>query len=302
MRSPSNPSRPAFTLIELLVVLAIVAVLIGLLLSAVQKVRSAAARVSCQNNLKQLALGLHNYHDANNRLPTGHRSLLNRELRPYSGWTLDVLPFAEQATLYSKAQAAYRVVPLPFVNPPHTGLDTVVRILTCPSDDRIRTPQVSERTQTRIAFTSYLGVSGADTFGRDGVLYQNSRIQFNAITDGLSNTLLLGERPPSSDFQFGWWYAGAGQRGTGSGDLILGVREANLQPIVSGSQCGPGRYPFSPATGFSDPCGMFHYWSPHPGGANFALCDGSIRFLSYEANEVLPAMASRAGGEANGAW
>ena len=92
-------------------------------------------------------------------------------------------------------------------------------------------------------------------------------------------------------------YAGVGQRFTGSGDLVLGVREPNLLPIEAGSPCGPGAYPFSPSR-FSDPCGMFHFWSPHPGGANFAFADGSVRFLSYSADPLLPALVSRAGGEA----
>jgi len=84
---------------------------------------------------------------------------------------------------------------------------------------------------------------------------------------------------------------------TGSAEIILGVREVNLQPIVSGSPCGPGDYPFMPSN-FNDPCGMFHFWSSHPGGANFALADGSVHFLSYSANNVMPALATRAGGEA----
>ncbi len=149
-----------------------------------------------------------------------------------------------------------------------------------------------------VAFTSYLGVAGQDAYRtRDGILFQNSTTSLLAVTDGTSNTLLLGERPPSADFQFGWWYAGSGQRATGSADIVLGVREPNLLPIVAGSTCGPGRYPFSPALGLSDPCGMFHFWSPHSGGANFAFADGSVRFLTYEANSIMPALASRAGGE-----
>jgi prepilin-type processing-associated H-X9-DG protein len=211
---------------------------------------------------------------------------------------VSVLPYVEQQVLADRARLAYRFLPLPFLNPPHAGLSTVVPALICPSDDRVTAPQVSARTRRLVAFTSYLGVAGLNPTAKDGVLFQDSRVSLTDVTDGTSNTLLLGERPPSADFQFGWWYAGIGQRFTGSGDMVLGVREPNLQPIVSGSKCGPGNYPFRPAEGFNDPCGMFHFWSPHPGGANFALCDGSVRFLAYAANPVMPALASRAGGEA----
>jgi prepilin-type processing-associated H-X9-DG protein len=97
--------------------------------------------------------------------------------------------------------------------------------------------------------------------------------------------------------QFGWWYAGVGQLGTGSADVILGVRERNLRPIRIGSPCGPGSYPYGPGR-FDDPCSMFHFWSPHSGGGQFALADGSVRSLTYSANPLMPALASRNGGEA----
>lgn len=129
------------------------------------------------------------------------------------------------------------------------------------------------------------------------MLFQDSAVRFGDVSDGLSNTLLLGERPPSADLQLGWWYAGTGQLNTGSGEMILGVRDHNLLPVMSGSPCGPGAWPFQGAGGFSDPCGTFHFWSPHGGGANFAGCDGSVRFVQYSANDLLPALASRAGGE-----
>ena len=298
---PPNRRRDGargFTLIELLIVIAIMAILMGLLLSAVQRVRESAACLKCQNNVKQIALVIHQYHDATGSLPPGHRSFLNRDKMPFSGWPVSVLPFLEQQALAAKAKAAYRLFPIPFVNPPHTGLNTVVPVFICPNDYRIDTPQVSMRTHTLVAFLSYMGVSGRDSRVKDGVLFQDSKINLLAVTDGTSSTLLLGERPPSADFQFGWWYAGVGQWQTGSGDMILGVREPNLQPIVSGSKCGPGNYPFMPADGFNDQCGMFHFWSPHRGGANFAFCDGSVRFLAYSANDIMPALASRAGGEA----
>lgn len=292
----SSRSR-AFTLIELLVVIAIIAILMGLLLSAVQKVRSAAARMQCQNAARQLGLALHNYHDARQAFPPGHRSFKNPDRMPFSGWPVSVLPFLEQQALASQAEAAYRANPNPF-RPAHPGLSAVVPAFLCPADSRVLAAQTAQRTKQLVAFTSFLGVAGLDAAStRDGVLYQDSHTRFADITDGTSNTLLLGERPPSADFQFGWWYAGAGQQLTGSADLVLGVRESNLQVIATGSPCGPGRYPFAPAKGFDDPCGMFHFWSPHGGGANFVLADGSVRFISYSADPLMPALASRAGGE-----
>ncbi len=279
----------------MLVVLAIVGVLVGLLLGAVQNVRAAAARLQCQNNLRQCALALHQLHDANRALPPGTRSLLNRDFLPYTGWTIDALPYVEQDNLARLVRPAFRLVPLPFVSPPHPR-DVVVVPFTCPADGRVRAAQVSTLTKSRVAFTSFLGVSGTATLKKDGVLFQDSRLGFQAVTDGLSGTLLLGERPPSADLEYGWWYSGAGQRLTGSGDIVLGVREENLTVIAAGSKCGPGVYPFKPAT-FADPCGFLHFWSPHAGGANFAFCDGSVRFLRYDADAVLPALATRAGGE-----
>jgi len=293
-------SRRGFTLIELLVVIAIIAILIGLTLAAVQRVRAAAARADCQNRLRQLALALHQHHDTRNALPPGHQFVLTGPGgMPLSGWTIPILPFLEQQPLQTQATEAYRKQIFPFFPTPHSGLSTVVPAFLCPADPRVTSAQVAQKSKTLAAFTSYLGVAGADAVtGRTGVLYQGSTTRFADVTDGLSGTLMLGERPPSADFQFGWWYAGTGQKLSGSADLVLGVREQNLQPIVSGSTCGPGNYPYRPAQGFDDPCGMFHFWSPHPGGANFALADASVRFLRYDADPVMPALASRAGGEA----
>lgn len=294
-----------FTLLELLVVIGIIALLLGLLLPAVQKVRAAAALAQCRNNVRQLVLALHLYHDAHNSFPMGHRALfvrsgptapLQRGPLPLSGWPLAILPYLEQHALHQQAMTAYQASWLAFNNPPHTGLNTVVPVFTCPSDWRVATPQTSMRTKNNVALTSYLGVAGTDAAEtRDGILYQGSSTRLADVRDGTSNTLLLGERPPSADFQFGWWYAGVGQKGTGSAEQVLGVREPNLQPIATGAPCGPGKYPYQAAWGFYDPCGMFHFWSPHPGGANFAFADGSVRFLGYSADAVLPRLATRAG-------
>jgi len=288
--------RVAFTLVELLVVIAIIAVLMGLILSAVQNVRAAASRLQCQNNLKQVALACHTYESSRGTLPIGHRGIFNMDRRAFTGWLYDILPHMEQENIYREAEQAFRVQASPFVNPPHKHIATVVKSYTCPNDPRVTTSQLSVKTNNVVAFTCYLGVSGKDYKSRDGVMVQNQRTGMLAITDGTSNTLMIGERPPSADFQFGWWYAGVGQQVSGSADQILGVREQNLQPIVSGSTCGPGAYPFR-ASRLNDPCGMFHFWSQHPGGANFAFADGSVRQIGYSANDLMPALATRAGGE-----
>jgi prepilin-type processing-associated H-X9-DG protein/prepilin-type N-terminal cleavage/methylation domain-containing protein len=292
----SNQKR-AFTLVEVLVSIGIIGILLSLLAVAVQRVRESAAKAKCQNNVKQIALGMHQFNDVNGRLPPGHRSLFNLDLMPYSGWPVSVLPYIDQQALADAAKAAYRRVPLPWFNPPHSDMSTVVPGLICPSDYRVVTSQLAPRSGFMVAFTSYLGVSGINSRIKGGVLFQDSRISLLDVTDGTSSTLILGERPPSADFQFGWWYAGIGQPRSGAADMILGVREPNWLPILSGSKCGSGDYPFMPADGFDDPCGMFHFWSPHAGGANFAFCDGSVRFLSYSANPIMPALATRAGGE-----
>ncbi len=173
---------------------------------------------------------------------------------------------------------------------------TVVPVVTCPADPRVSDVQTARREQLQVGLTSYLGVEGKDVYTLDGVLFRDSRIRRTDITDGVTQTLLIGERPPSADFQFGWWYAGAGQFFTGSADMVLGVEKPNL-PLVTTGSCAPGVYRFGPGR-IDNQCDMFHFWSPHRGGAFFSLyADGSTHFLSYSAAPILPALASRAGGE-----
>jgi prepilin-type processing-associated H-X9-DG protein len=237
-------------------------------------------------------LAVHQYHDQNKVLPSGMRS---RNPQRFSSWLVAILPYLDQQDLWRLAQDAYKQSPWPTNNPPHVGLATVVPAFVCPVDDRAAQPQFAPRNRVMVAFTSYLGVLGKDLNTRDGVLFRDSNVRVRDIIDGASNTLLAGERPPSSDFQFGWWYAGAGQRVTGSGDMVLGVFEQNALTIRARS-CAPGAYAFAPGN-LNNQCDMFHFWSLHSGGAHFLFADGSVHFLSYSAAPIMPALASRAGGE-----
>ena len=206
--------RRAFTLIELLVVIAIIAVLIGLLLPAVQKIRTTAERMKCVNNLKQIGLALHSYNDQSGSLPPAIAEpmapLYKQPQFQWVSWMARILPFVEQRALYDSGKPAAGTgvgqamvqafasqggsSPDPFNSPPHMGLGTVMNIYKCPSDDREYVAAYADG--LTVAFTAYLGNNGTRAATRDGVLYWNSHVALTDISDGTSNTLMVGERPP----------------------------------------------------------------------------------------------------------
>lgn len=286
----SAASHRGFTLIELLVVIGILAVLVGLIVPAVQRVRASAARLQCQNKLRQIGLGLHSYHDTRGSLPPGVGG--DNSSYPSMSWLTRILPYVEQGDLWTRAVEAYGI-DANFVNDPPHPRTTVVALYGCPAD--LRTSQVGLSRGLRVAFTSYLGVEGRNQTRRDGCLFLDSSVRLTDITDGTSNTLLVGERPPSADGWFGWWYAGGGQSpGDGSGDMVLGVRERN---VALTNSCPPGPSAFGPGR-FDDQCDMLHFWSPHlGGGANFLFADASVHFLPYSAAPIMSALSTRSGGE-----
>jgi prepilin-type processing-associated H-X9-DG protein len=300
--------RDALTLVETLVVIAIIGVLVGLLLSAVQAVRGAAARLNCANNLRQIGLGLHHYHDTATSLPPGvyHRATRPGEipspnygpdLDPYPllNWPARLLPFVEQSALWLRVQEAYALDRFNVQPPTHSAALVPVQLFLCPADGPRIYPRVPpEQVPAR---TSYLGVAGTDAYllsgpGNDGVLFFDSQVRLTAITDGTSHTLMVGERPLSFYWPpLGQWYGGNGALTPGEG--FLGVRQTIYADYYG---CPRGPYHFMVGQR-DDPCTVYHYWSFHSNGANFLFADGSIRFLSYSANSILPALATRAGGE-----
>jgi hypothetical protein len=211
---------------------------------------------------------------------------------PYMGWETRLLPYLEQEGLWQLTVLAYKQEPFFEVIPPHIGLATVLKVLRCPADDRL---SVAFNFGSFLAAGgSYLGNEGINLTTRDGVLFFDSQIAFADITDGLSNTLMAGERPPNASEDLGWWYAGWGQDKQGSAEMVLGVEELRVTPEFP--ECPPGPYHYE-AGNFTDDCDAFHFWSPHVGGAFFLFGDGSVRFLSYNVAPIMPAMATRAGGE-----
>src|SRR5262245_39453952 len=323
----SSPrGRRGVTLVELLVVIAIVAALTGLLLPAVQQVREAASRARCLNHLKQQGLALHNFHDAHQVLPPGLGALGDRQtMAPladwaflptappnlrYASWVTWLLPYIEQGALFKAVrQTGHPDYPH---GPP-------LALFLCPSDPRLDTLYDGFGMRPT---TFYAGVAGtALNDGRwpvsDGVLYNRSRTALTDIADGTSHTLMVGERPPTPDLDWGWWDTATSPNGGSPGngyslgyahwdmDALCGVRErwngpsgpghstVNGGPVGSrpGAPCptvssyrppGPPAVPppgVPPYGTNSNFCDFYHFWSNHPGGAFFVLADGSARFL-----------------------
>jgi prepilin-type N-terminal cleavage/methylation domain-containing protein/prepilin-type processing-associated H-X9-DG protein len=292
--------RAGFTLIELLVVIAIVAVLVGLLLPAVQKVRGAAARSQCQNNLKQIGLALHAYHDANRRFPPGYDSGYNAvgdDTGPGWGWAAFLLPHVEQQGLF--AQITFTQ---PITAPAHAAARTTpLAVYRCPADQYPATSPVGvlntsgqvTTVMCDLALASYPGVFGMAEPGVDGegLFFRGSTVTIADVTDGTSNTLAVGERP----YKIGpttWVGVVPGANHAGPPGEPTAGQVQNPSNWVLGHTGEAWDGPAAP----NEPN---HFGSQHPGGgANFLFADGHVRFLGRSVGyEVYKALSTRAGGE-----
>jgi len=259
--------RRGFTLVELLVVIAIIGILVGLLLPAVQAAREAARRCQCVNNVSQLALAIHNHEFHYERLPSGVINptgpIRNEPIGQHVSWIISILPYMEQTNIFRNFDikaGTYAEANLP-VRKQH------IPSLQCPSSSDVYN-------SGDFAATSYVGCYNSKEEPIDsennGILFLNSRLKFSDITDGTSQTILLGE-VVNQGSQLGW-ASGTSSSLRNTGTFELPTKFARQIPQVkepAGSLIAGG------------------FGSFHTGGANFAFADGSVHFLSYSTDTEL---------------
>jgi prepilin-type N-terminal cleavage/methylation domain-containing protein len=271
---------PGFTLIELLVVIAIIAILTALLLPAVQQAREAARRTQCKNQLKQIALAAHSYHEAHSMLPMGHFA--------HYGWAAQtyLLPNLDQTSLYNQLNFSVKpsatFVACALDNASHSLYGQKISLLGCPSDPLVlhvfRDVSLGD-----FVNGSYFGVAGTSAQSSTGMFFSTLYgpvPTFAGVSDGLSSTLMFGERGVGLPGELGWALCGSGI------PMMTGDAEHVISTAIGLS------------AGTSDGNHNYHFWSYHSGGAHFALGDGRVQFLSNHISfHILQGLSTRNGRE-----
>jgi len=326
---PQHPWRAAFTLVELLVVIAIIGTLVALLLPAVQAAREAARRSSCNNNLRQASLALHNFQSTHGEFPSGSQSPSEKSEWVWgTSWAVAIMPFTEQNALYEQLDLVGE-------HTPHTGLiyagfntfngkavdGILISYLLCPSSSLdplgLQGHQIPSQGACSPMYTAVTGAIDHESAidkdnqsnqhqargiqSRGGILLANENINFNSITDGSSNTMILGEQ---SDF----CVSGRGDQINCRSDFhhsfMMGATPA-AHPEDRWFNTTTVRYKINHKAWNSSGVGDQYYGcnrpiqSSHPGGAHVAMGDGSVHFLSESLDlQVLFDLANRDDGHA----
>jgi prepilin-type N-terminal cleavage/methylation domain-containing protein len=278
-------NKNGFTLVELLVVIGIIGILVSLLLPAVQSVRESSRRISCANKQRQLILAILSFESANQRIPA---TLSLDSTARLAHWHSTLLPFLELEPLHEEVQRDFQQNIHVF---DQRHLSTNIHVFQCPSEPNIGKIFEAEDVGAQFAFTSYCGVNGINRevsngfFPTDLSVLEDVAIRLSMITDGLSNTLAFGERPPSPIQQgFGMWLGSQN-----SLSASIGVSEGDIEDCVEIKFGFPQH---------QEECVIFHHWGHHPLGINFARADGSVHFVSYSIElGTVKSLATRSQGD-----
>lgn len=288
--------RQGFTLVELLVVIAIIGILVALLLPAVQAAREAARRMQCSNNLKQIGIGIHNYHDTYKTFPSGYFWRLPANTETW-GWSAFMLPFIEQGALHSQLGVTTRTL--------YTGLAsgaafaplmrTRITTFNCPSDTGYNAGGLIHNNRSfnpglgaiagghaqpvLVGVSNYMGNAGHRTVNQNangngrntGIFFADSGVRIADVIDGTSNTIAAGERD-TKDCRSGAWIGVVNPDGGGVRGVWMVTAHARTKinqdvkviawNATTNDNCGEG------------------FSSLHPGGIQAVFCDGSVRFIS----------------------